>query len=117
MKTIFKTLIVIKLILLTSLFAYSKDFSPVIEKGYGHNLEGAHYNYHYKNGVNHKKYNKPEIEEKRPEVEKMRERYNDKTDYNRDVDRLNNTNIEKGNEIKMKFRNEKNIHLDYEPNH
>jgi hypothetical protein len=117
MKAILKMLIMSKIIFFISLSVYSKGFTPVIKNGYEHNLEGAHYYHHYKNGVNYKKYNKPEVEEKRPEGEKMRERYNDKSDYNRDIDRLNNTDIEKGNEIKMKFRNERNIHLDYDVNH
>jgi hypothetical protein len=99
-----------------SLAIYPKIFTPVNNK-HNYNLEGAHYYYHYKNGKNYKKYNKPQVEEKRSDEEKLREKYNDKIDYNRDIDRLNNINIEKNNEIKMKFRNDKKIHLDYEHNY
>lgn len=114
MRAIIKMLIICEAIFFVNLNVYSRDFAPGIKNKYEYDLEEAHYYYHYKNGANYKKYNKPEIEEKRPEGEKIRERYNDRIDFNRDIDRLNNINIEKGNEIKMKFRNEKNIHLDYD---
>jgi hypothetical protein len=118
MRAIFKiTIIICAVISFLEMSPYACSGNTLLKSVNRHNLEGAHYYHHYKNGVDYKKYNKPEIEEKRSEGEKMRERYNDKSDYNRDIDRLNNINIEKSNEIKMKFRNEKNIHLDYDHDH
>jgi hypothetical protein len=116
MKTIIKISNICKIIFTATLVLYISTSIPIVKGGHQSELNGAHYYYHYKNGKNYKKYNKPEIEEKQRSGEKMRENYIDKNDYNRDIERQNNLNIEKRNEIKLKFRNEKNIHLDYDKN-
>ena len=117
MKAIVKiTIIICTVISLLQISSYACSCNIIVKSENRHNLEGAHYYHHYKNGVDYKKYKKPEFKEKQPFGEEMRERYNDKNDYNNDIDRLNNINIERGNEIKIKFRNEKNINIDYNKN-
>jgi predicted membrane protein len=116
MKTITKMLIICKIIFTTTLALYMSTKIPIVKEGHQNDLNRSHYYYYYKNGKNYKKYNKPEIEEKHKNSEKMRENYIDKNDYYRDIERLNNLNIEKRDEIKLKFRNERNIHLDYDRN-
>lgn len=104
-------------IIFTATLAMSMSLKiPIAKNSHQNDLNRAHYYYYYKDGKNYKKYNKPEIEEKQKNTEGMRENYIDEYDYRRDIDRLNNIRIEKRNEIKLKFRNEKNIHIDYDRN-
>lgn len=117
MKAIVKIIIIAYTVsLLFRISTHAGSYNSIINNRNQLNLEGAHYYRHYKKGVDYKKYKKPEFKEKQPFAEEMRERYDDKKDFNRDIDRLHNINIEGGNKIKIKFRNEKNIHIDYDKN-
>jgi hypothetical protein len=77
-------------------------------------VKGGHYDYHYKNDKLHKKFNKPEIEPKAGPGDNLIERNNDSLNYKRNIDRKEHFNIDKGNEVKIKFNNQENMHIEYD---
>jgi len=77
MNTTTNKLRICKIIFTATLAMYMNLNVPIAKNSHQKDLNRAHYYYYYKDGKNYKKYNKPEIEEKQKNTERMRENYID----------------------------------------